>query len=93
MAFYPCEPRLVTTANEKPVYRKLDLDYSKHCALRSNTEAESHPNDRRSKWLIRRKGDSALRPADAANIERWRPAQAEVVQPRHSPDGLLGVRL
>ncbi len=26
-------------------------------------------------------------------IEAWRPAQAEVVQPRQLPDGLLEVRL
>ena len=36
-----------------------------------------------------------VRPAGARvrKIEAWRPAQAEVVQPRRLPDGLLEVRL
>jgi hypothetical protein len=58
-----------------------------------NMQPESHPYDRSSKWLIQHHGDSILRLANIENIERWRPAQAEVVQPRQSPDGLLEVRL
>jgi hypothetical protein len=34
-----------------------------------------------------------LRLARVEKIEAWRPAQAEVVQPRQLPDGLLEVRL
>jgi len=34
-----------------------------------------------------------LRLAKVKNIQAWRPAQAEVVQPRRLPDGLLEVRL
>jgi hypothetical protein len=54
---------------------------------------EPHPYDRSSKWLIQHHGDSILRLANIKNIESWRPAQAEVVQPRQLPDGLLEVRL
>jgi len=34
-----------------------------------------------------------LRLARVKNIRAWRPAQAEVVQPRRLPEGLLPVRL
>ncbi len=54
---------------------------------------EEQPFDRSSKWLIRHYGDSMLRLAKVGNIQAWRPAQAEVVQPRQLPDGLLEVRL
>jgi len=43
--------------------------------------------------LIQHHGDSMLRLARVKNIRAWRPAQAEVVQPRRLPDGLLEVRL
>ena len=49
--------------------------------------------DKSSKWLIQHHGDSMLRLAKIENIQAWRPAQAEVVQPRQLPDGLLEVRL
>ena len=57
------------------------------------TEDEHQPYDKSSKWLIQHHGDSMLRLAKIANIQTWRPAQAEVVQPRQLPDGLLEVRL
>jgi hypothetical protein len=57
------------------------------------TGAKQQPYDRSSKWLIQHHGDSMLRLAKIAGIKTWRPAQAEVVQPRQLPDGLLEVRL
>ncbi len=55
--------------------------------------SSTHPYDRSSKWLIQHHGGSILRLANIDNVESWRPAQAEVVQPRQLPDGLLDVRL
>jgi hypothetical protein len=49
--------------------------------------------DRSSKWLIQHHGDSILRLAGVRDIVSWRPLQAEVVQPRQLPDGLLHVQL
>ena len=57
------------------------------------SQPEKHPYDRSSKWLIQHHGDSMLRLANIRGIEDWRPAQAEVVQPRQLPDGLLEARL
>jgi hypothetical protein len=54
---------------------------------------QHQPYDKSSKWLIQHHGDSILRLARVEKIEAWRPAQAEVVQPRQLPDGLLEVRL
>ena len=54
---------------------------------------QHQPYDRSSKWLIQHHGDSMLRLAKVTNIQSWRPAQAELVQPRRLPDGLLEVRL
>ena len=54
---------------------------------------EHQPYDKSSKWLIQHHGDSMLWLAKVGRIEMWRPAQAEVVQPRQLPDGLLEVRL
>lgn len=48
-----------------------------------------HDYDQSSKWLSQRHGDSILRLAGVAGIEAWRPLQAEVVQPRQLPDGLI----
>ncbi len=45
--------------------------------------------DKSSKWLIQYHGDSILRMAGIVGIESWRPLQAEVVQPRQLPDGLI----
>jgi hypothetical protein len=59
----------------------------------NQTKMERHPYDRSSKWLIQHHGDSMLRLAQIHNIDDWRPAQAEVVQPRQLPDGLLEARL
>jgi hypothetical protein len=49
--------------------------------------------DRSSKWLIQHHGDGILRLAGAGKITRWRPLQAELVQPTQLPDGLLEVEL
>jgi hypothetical protein len=49
--------------------------------------------DKSSKWLIQHHGDSILRLAGIVGIETWRPLQAEVVQPRQLPDGLIEARL
>ena len=54
---------------------------------------ELQPYDRSSKWLIQHHGGSVLRLAGIDNVETWRPVQAEVVQPRQLPDGLLEARL
>ncbi len=56
------------------------------------TEEKQQPYDKSSKWLIQHHGDSILRLAKIESIQAWRPAQAEVVQPRQLPDGLLEVR-
>src|SRR3954449_1423570 len=48
--------------------------------------------DKRSKWLIQHHGDSILRLAGLDDIAEWRPLQAEVVQPRRLPDGLIEAR-
>jgi hypothetical protein len=52
-------------------------------------EDEHQPYDKSSKWLIQHHGNSMLWLARIRNIKAWRPAQAEVVQPRRLPDGLL----
>src|SRR5436190_22793920 len=51
-----------------------------------------HDYDRSSKWLIQHHGDSILRLGGITDIKSWRPLQAEVVQPRQLPDGLLEVQ-
>jgi hypothetical protein len=48
--------------------------------------------DRSSKWLIKHHGDSILRIAGVRNIATWKALQAELVQPRRLPDGLIEVR-
>lgn len=50
------------------------------------------PYDRTSKWLIEHHGDAILRLAGVHEIASWRPLQAEVVQPRQLPDGLVEVK-
>lgn len=47
--------------------------------------------DKSSKWLIQHHGDSILRLAKLGPVASWRALQAEVVQPRQLPDGLLEV--
>lgn len=49
--------------------------------------------DRTSKWLIQHHGDSILRIAGVRNLVSWRPLQAELVQPRQLPDGLVEAQL
>ncbi len=52
-----------------------------------------HDYDRSSKWLIQHHGDSILRLGGVRDIRSWHPLQAEIVQPRQLPDGLLEVLL
>jgi hypothetical protein len=47
--------------------------------------------DKSSKWLIQHHGDSILRLAGVEDITSWTPLQAELVQPRQLPDGILSV--
>ena len=49
--------------------------------------------DKSSKWLIQHHGDSILRLAQVRDIESWWALQAELVQPRQLPDGLLEARI
>ena len=51
-----------------------------------------HEYDKSSKWLIQHHGDSILRLAGVTDIESWKPLQAELIQPRRLPDGLIEVR-
>src|SRR6266496_4037723 len=51
-----------------------------------------HQYDKSSKWLIQHHGDSILRLAGLTDIAHWQPLQAELVQPRQLPDGLLQVQ-
>jgi hypothetical protein len=48
--------------------------------------------DKSSKWLIQHHGDSILRMAGVREIVAWHPLQAERVQSRRLPDGLIEVR-
>jgi hypothetical protein len=48
--------------------------------------------DRSSKWLLDHYGDSILFLGQVRDIAEWRTRQAEIVQPRKLPDGLLEVR-
>jgi hypothetical protein len=48
--------------------------------------------DKSSKWLIQHHGDSILRLAGLRDIVSWKALQAELVQSRRLPDGLLEVR-
>jgi hypothetical protein len=48
--------------------------------------------DSSSKWLIEHHGDALLRLAGITDVVSWWPLQAEIVQPRRLPDGLLEVR-
>ena len=49
--------------------------------------------DKSSKWLIQHHGDSILRLAHVRDIESWRALQAELVQPRRLPDGLIEAQI
>ena len=48
--------------------------------------------DRSSKWLLDHHGNSILFLGQVRDIAEWRTRQAEIVQPRKLPDGLLEVR-
>jgi len=48
--------------------------------------------DKSSKWLIGHHGDSILRLAGVNDIASWTPLQAELVQSRRLPDGVIEVR-
>jgi hypothetical protein len=50
-----------------------------------------HDYDRCSKWQIQHHGNSILRMARAPTIKSWRALQAELVQHRRLPDGLIEV--
>jgi hypothetical protein len=47
--------------------------------------------DRSGKWMIAHHGDGVLHMAGVTGFRAWRPAQAEIVQPKQLPDGLLEV--
>ncbi len=49
--------------------------------------------DGSSKWLIEHHGGSILRLGGARGIEWWRPLQAELIQSRRLPDGLIEAKL
>jgi len=51
--------------------------------------ASMHEYDKSSKWLIQHYGDSILRLGGITSILSWRPLQAELIQPRRLPDGLI----
>ena len=53
---------------------------------------ERFRNDRSSKWLIDHRGRLILYLGKIYDVEECRTSQAEVVQPRKTPDGLLEVR-
>jgi hypothetical protein len=48
--------------------------------------------DRTGKWMIQHQGSLILYLGRIHDVEEWRTSQAEVVQPRKLPDGLLEVR-
>jgi hypothetical protein len=52
-----------------------------------------HEYDKSSKWLIQHHGDSILRLGGMRAIVSWRALQAELVQPRRLPDGLIEATL
>jgi hypothetical protein len=49
--------------------------------------------DKSSKWLLQHHGNALLTLAGVGEVKSWRALQAEVVQPRQLPDGLLEVQL
>ncbi|WP_165226615.1 hypothetical protein [Aquisphaera insulae] len=48
-----------------------------------------HEYDKSSKWLIQHYAGSILRLFGMGDVARWRALQAELVQPRRYPDGLV----
>lgn len=57
----------------------------------AKSKAMRDDKDRSSKWMIEHHGDSILRLAGVSGFREWRSAQADLVQPRQLPDGLLEV--
>ena len=55
----------------------------------SALEKAMHDYDKCSKWQIQHHGDSILRLGGARPIRLWRALQAELVQHRRLPDGLI----
>ncbi len=51
-----------------------------------------HEYDKSGKWLIQHHGNSILRLAGILDIDSWKPLQAEIVQSRRLPDGLVEVQ-
>jgi len=45
--------------------------------------------DKSSKWLIEHHAGAILKLAGLSDIASWTPVQAELVQPRQLPDGLV----
>jgi hypothetical protein len=58
-----------------------------------NARGAMHEYDKNSKWLIQHHGDSILRLGGVRGIVSWRALQAELVQPRRLPDGLIEANL
>lgn len=52
-----------------------------------------HDRDKGGKWLIRHYGGTILRLAGIPGLISWKAIQAEPVQPRRLPDGLIEARL
>src|ERR1700738_372655 len=50
-----------------------------------------HEFDKSSKWLIQKHGNGILYLGRVREVRSWRALQAEWVQPRRLPDGLLEV--
>jgi hypothetical protein len=76
-----------------PARRAASIDQVGGAAFCGSNINPMHEYDKSSKWLIQHHGDSILRLAGVVGIESWRPLQAEVVQPRQLPDGLIEARL
>jgi hypothetical protein len=51
-----------------------------------------HEYDKSSKWLIQHRGNSILRLGDVNDLVEWRALQAEFIQSRRLPDGLIEAR-
>ena len=59
--------------------------------MEANGTMERSRYDRSTKWLLEHHGDLILQLAGVRDIEDWHALQAEVVEPRQLPDGLLEV--
>jgi len=52
-----------------------------------------HDYDKSSKWLVQTHGNALLALAGVSNVRQWKALQAEIVQPRQLPDGLLSAHV